>query len=90
MSEVKRFITPMRGRDPDEPNRAATPLELFFDLVIVVAVAVAAASLHHGIAEDHILESVLGYLMTFAAVWWAWMGFTWFARATTPTMSRIA
>ncbi len=79
MSEVKRFITPMRGRDPDEPNRAATPLELFFDLVIVVAVAVAAASLHHGIAEDHILESVLGYLMTFAAVWWAWMGFTWFA-----------
>ena len=79
MSEVKRFISPMRGRDPDEPNRAATPLELFFDLVIVVAVAVAAASLHHGIAEDHILESVLGYLMTFAAVWWAWMGFTWFA-----------
>ena len=79
MSEVKRFITPMRGRDPGEPNRAATPLELFFDLVIVVAVAVAAASLHHGIAEDHILESVLGYLMTFAAVWWAWMGFTWFA-----------
>jgi low temperature requirement protein LtrA len=79
MSEVKRFITPMRGRDPDEPNRAATPLELFFDLVIVVAVAVAAASLHHGIADDHILESVLGYLMTFAAVWWAWMGFTWFA-----------
>jgi len=79
MSEVKRFISPMRGRDPDEPNRAATPLELFFDLVIVVAVALAAASLHHGIAEDHILESVLGYLMTFAAVWWAWMGFTWFA-----------
>jgi low temperature requirement protein LtrA len=79
MSEVKRFIIPMRGRDAGEPNRAATPLELFFDLVIVVAVAVAATSLHHGIAEDHIPESLLGYVMTFAAIWWAWMGFTWFA-----------
>jgi low temperature requirement protein LtrA len=81
MSEVKRFMVPMRGRDRDEEHRAATPLELFFDLVIVVAIAVAAASLHHGIAEDHIAESVLGYVMTFAAVWWAWMSFTWFATA---------
>ena len=79
MSEVKRYITPMRGRDPREEGRAATPLELFYDLVIVVAVAVAAASLHHGIADDHIPEAVLGYVMTFIAIWWAWMGFTWFA-----------
>jgi low temperature requirement protein LtrA len=69
----------MRGREPDEPHRAATPLELFFDLVIVVAVAVAAASLHHGIAEDHVPESILRYVMTFGAIWWAWMSFTWFA-----------
>jgi low temperature requirement protein LtrA len=79
MSEVKRWVVPMRGRDPDESQRVATPLELFFDLVIVVAVAVAAASLHHGIAEDHILDAVLGYVFTFFAIWWAWMGFTWFA-----------
>ena len=78
-SEVKRYIVPMRGRDSDEPHRAATPLELFFDLVIVVAVAVAASSLHHGVTEDHIPESILGYLMTFAAIWWVWMSFTWFA-----------
>lgn len=69
----------MDGRAAGESHRAATPLELFFDLVIVVAVAAAAASLHHGIAEDHIAESILGYVMTFAAIWWAWMGFTWFA-----------
>ncbi len=79
MSKVKRFVVPMRGRNPAEEHRAATPLELFYDLVIVVAVAVAASSLHHGIAEDHILESLLGYVMTFFAIWWAWMGFTWFA-----------
>lgn len=79
MSYVDRWVVPMRGRDPDEEHRAATPLELFFDLVIVVAIAVGASSLHHGIAEDHILESVLGYVMTFFAIWWAWMAFTWFA-----------
>jgi low temperature requirement protein LtrA len=79
MSKVKPFVVPMRGRDPAEEHRAATPLELFYDLVIVVAVAVAASSLHHGIADDHIPESLLGYVMTFFAIWWAWMGFTWFA-----------
>ena len=81
MSEVKRWAVPMRGRDPDETYRASTPLELFFDLVIVVAIAVAASSLHHGIAEDHILDAVLGYIFTFFAIWWAWMSFTWFASA---------
>ncbi len=71
----------MRGRDPDEQHRASTPLELFFDLVIVVAIAVAGSSLHHGIAEDHFLDAVLGYILTFFAIWWAWMSFTWFATA---------
>ncbi len=29
------LATPMRGRDPAEEGRASTPLELFFDLVVV-------------------------------------------------------
>ena len=53
MTGIKRWVVPMRGRTADEEHRASTPLELFFDLVIVVAIAVAAGSLHHGIAEDH-------------------------------------
>ena len=71
----------MSGRASDEEHRAATPLELFYDLVIVVAVAAAAAELHHGIAEDHIQDAVLGFVLIFFAIWWAWMGFTWFATA---------
>jgi low temperature requirement protein LtrA len=78
---LDRLVVPMRGRDEDESHRAATPLELLFDLVIVVAVAVAAGALHHGIAEDHVAGSVLSYVMTFFAIWWAWMSFTWFATA---------
>jgi low temperature requirement protein LtrA len=74
----------MRSRDTNEEHRAATPLELFFDLVFVVAIAQAASSLHHGLAEDHVGESVLGFVLVFFAIWWAWMNFTWFASAYDP------
>ena len=71
----------MAGRDRDEPHRAATPLELLFDLCFVVAVAQAAARLHHGLAVSHVGPALLGYAMVFFAIWWAWMNFTWFASA---------
>jgi low temperature requirement protein LtrA len=82
MSEPRRrFLSPMRGRSSDEPFRVSTPLELFFDLCFVVAVAQAAAPLHHSIAEDHVGDGLRGFLMVFFAIWWAWMNFTWFASA---------
>jgi low temperature requirement protein LtrA len=83
MSEqrTRRFLTPMVGRSADEPFRVSTPLELFFDLCFVVAVAQAAAPLHHSVAEGYVLEGLRGYLMVFFAIWWAWMNFTWFASA---------
>ncbi|SIR54453.1 low temperature requirement protein A [Micromonospora avicenniae] len=71
----------MTGRRRDEPHRTATPLELFFDLCFVVAVAQAADSLHHALSEGHLDLAVGRYLMVFFAIWWAWMNFTWFASA---------
>ena len=71
----------MRARSPHEAHRTATPLELLFDLVFVVAIAQAASGLHHAIAEDHAMAGLIGYLMVFFAIWWAWMNFTWFASA---------
>jgi low temperature requirement protein LtrA len=71
----------MTGRSPDEPHRAATPLELFFDLVFVVALARAASVLHHAIAEGHASDGVTVFAMAFFGIWWAWMNFTWFASA---------
>jgi low temperature requirement protein LtrA len=70
----------MQPRDPRETHRVATPLELFFDLVFVVAIASAAAGWHHGLAEGH-LGDLVGFLMVFFAIWWAWMNYTWFASA---------
>jgi low temperature requirement protein LtrA len=71
----------MRPRSPAEEHRAATPLELFFDLVFVVAIALAAERFHHAVAETHVAEGLLSYGMVFFAIWWAWMNFTWFASA---------
>ena len=78
---AQRWRRPMRPRSPDDPHRAATPLELFFDLVFVVAIAQAASGLHHAIADAHAVDGVLGYLLAFFGIWWAWMNFTWFASA---------
>ncbi|MFD9392695.1 low temperature requirement protein A [Streptomyces sp. NPDC060000] len=68
-----------RGRD--ETHRVATPLELFFDLCFVVAIAQAGIQLVHAVAGSHAGEGILNYAMVFFAIWWAWMNFTWFASA---------
>src|SRR4029453_15439307 len=76
-SQTRNWLTAMRPRPADEPHRVATPLELFFDLCFVVAVAQAAVPLHHSISEHHVAHGVTSYLMVFFAIWWAWMNFTW-------------
>jgi low temperature requirement protein LtrA len=71
----------MVARPTDEAHRSATVLELFFDLCFVVAVAQAAAALHHEVRDGHVGNGVVGYVTLFFAIWWAWMNFTWFASA---------
>ena len=71
----------MRARRRDEEHRTATPLELFFDLCFVVAIAEAGRQLAHALAEGHPGHGISGYLMLFFAIWWAWMNFSWFASA---------
>src|SRR5215208_2229886 len=75
------WYRPMVARPTDEEHRTATALELFFDLCFVVAVAQAASALHHQVAGNHVRDGVVGYVMVFFAIWWAWMNFTWFASA---------
>ncbi|WP_018690418.1 low temperature requirement protein A [Ahrensia kielensis] len=75
------FYRPLSPRSPEETHRAATPLELLFDLVSVIAIAAAALGLHHAIAEAHAVQGIITFLMAFFAIWWAWMNYTWFASA---------
>jgi low temperature requirement protein LtrA len=69
----------MLPRDPSQPHRAASSLELFFDLVFVVAVSAASAQLHHALSHGDFVHGITSYAMLFFAIWWAWMNFTWFA-----------
>jgi len=80
-SQVTHRVARMTGRDPGESHRAATPLELLFDLTFVVAFGIAADQLAHYLAEDHIRTSLLGFGFVAFAISWAWINFSWFASA---------
>ncbi|MEU6575469.1 low temperature requirement protein A [Streptomyces sp. NPDC046805] len=76
-----RPLRRLTARGRKEAHRVSSPLELFFDLCFVVAIAQAGIALVHAVATGHAGEGVLNYAMLFFAVWWAWMNFTWFASA---------
>lgn len=71
----------MGGRDPSEGHRAATPLELLFDLTFVIAFGAAANELAHLLAEGHIATGLLGFSFATFGIAWAWINFSWFASA---------
>jgi low temperature requirement protein LtrA len=71
----------MSGRDPHEQHRAATPLELLFDLTFVVAFGAAGNELAHALAENHVTAGLIGFGFAMFAVCWAWINFSWFASA---------
>jgi low temperature requirement protein LtrA len=75
----RRLIRPLTGRDPQEIGRTSTPLELLFDLTFVVAIAQVSSELHHGLLSGDIGQTIFRYVFVFGAIWWAWMGFSWFA-----------
>ncbi len=75
------LLAKMVPRDTTEEHRAATPLELFFDLTFVVAVAQASEGLHQGLVDGNAARALLSFPLVFFAIWWAWMNFTWFASA---------
>ncbi len=71
----------LTGRDPDEPHRTATPLELLYDLAFVVAFGQAANELAHYVADGHVRTGLLGFGFAVFAVSWAWISYSWFASA---------
>lgn len=68
-------VSPPRLRTTEEGHRSATWLELFYDLVFVVAVAVLAVRLL-GDASGSGIATYFGY---FALVWWLWASHTFYA-----------
>lgn len=76
-----RGFAVMRRRDPDAPHRAATPLELLFDLAFVVAFGQAADQLAHHLTAGHAASGVAGFVFAILAIASVWVSFTWFSSA---------
>src|SRR5918994_5414654 len=89
---LHHHVRQMGGRDPHEAHRAATPLELLFDLTFVVAFGLAASQFAHALAEGHTAAGLLGFGFASFAICWAWINFSWFASAydTDDWIFRIA
>ena len=60
---------PVTARTVDEPHRAATQLEVLFDLTFVVAVVAVVTQLNHGVAERHAADVVGPFPQVFFALW---------------------
>ena len=74
------LINSLIARDISEPHRAATALELFYDLIYVVAIASLAAELHHALSDwHHVGHAISMYIVIFFCIWWPWNAYTWFA-----------
>lgn len=71
----------MTGRDPHEAHRAATPLELLFDLVFVVAFSQIGSQTAHQLELGHLPTALVGFAFTTFAVTWAWINYSWLASA---------
>ncbi|MFD4635325.1 low temperature requirement protein A [Streptomyces sp. NPDC058284] len=71
----------MTGRDPEEHERASSPLELLFDLTFVVAVGTAASHFAEMAAEGHPGQAVTAFVLAMFAISVAWISFSWFASA---------
>jgi low temperature requirement protein LtrA len=71
----------MSGRDPEEAARAATPLELLYDLTFAVAFGTAADQFAHYLAADQVRTAIIGFTFAAFAISWAWVNYSWFASA---------
>jgi len=73
---IRRLSEPPRLRTlGEDESRHSTWLELFFDLVFVVAVA----QLGRELGTDVTAAGFFRFVAFFVPVWWAWMGFTFYA-----------
>ncbi|WP_243076832.1 low temperature requirement protein A [Microbacterium sp. SS28] len=78
---VNRVYARMTGRDPREHHRAATPLELLFDLVFVVAFSQIGSQMAHYLELGHVSTALIAASFTTFAVTWAWINYSWLASA---------
>src|ERR687893_332116 len=78
-----RHVATAEAIDPDhevETEHSVTPLELFFDLVFVLAITQVTAMM----ADDPTWEGLARGLLVLGALWWGWAAYAWLTNAVDP------
>jgi len=70
---------------PIEREQRVTPLELFFDLVVVFAFT----QVTELMSDDLTWRGVGRGMLVLAAVWWAWTGYAWLTNSLEPEEGRV-
>ena len=70
---------------PTEREQRVTPLELFFDLVVVFAITQVTQFMSHDLTWRGIGHG----LLVLAAIWWAWTGYAWLTNALEPEEGQV-
>ena len=81
IGSVRHNSRRMTGRDPHETHRAATPLELLFDLTFATSFGLAASEAASVLAAGHFIAGLVGFGFASFAICWAWINFSWFSSA---------
>jgi low temperature requirement protein LtrA len=87
-SIASRWRRPPAVYAEEETTRHATWMELFFDLVFVVAIAELGRHLHDNLA----MTGLVTFAWLFLLVWWIWLAYNYYADIfdTEDTVSRVA
>jgi low temperature requirement protein LtrA len=72
---ASRLTAVLRGDD-----ERVTPLELFFDLVFVLAITQCTALMAH----EHSWEGIAKGMLVLGVLWWAWVGYAWLTSVVDP------
>jgi low temperature requirement protein LtrA len=70
-----RLTAVLRGDD-----ERVTPLELFFDLVFVLAITQCTALMAH----EHSWAGIAKAMLVLGVLWWAWVGYAWLTSVVDP------
>jgi low temperature requirement protein LtrA len=69
----------------NEREQRVTPLELFFDLVVVFAFT----QVTQLMSDDLTWRGIGRGLLVLAAIWWAWTGYAWLTNALEPEEGQV-
>src|SRR5919107_4687142 len=61
-------------------DERVTPLELFFDLVFVLAITQCTALM----ADDPTWEGLAKGMLVLGMLWWSWVGYSWLTSVVDP------